>query len=463
MSTKSERVPSVRRRLFALLLLPAIGVLIAGTLSDYFTAAAPFREAYDQALIDTAIAVSTHVEVDQDGKPKIVLPPDAVSILRADSYDSIYFRVSGPDGRFIYGDEDLPELAPRVNNPARGDATYRGEKIRLVSYRTLGPAGAITVSVGETLHKRDRARRNILTTSLAVDVAQLGLVLAMIWFGVRVALAPLQNVEAQIAHRSARDLAPLGTASVPIEIRSLVSALNRLFLTVTQTSAAQRRFLESAAHQLRTPLTGLQAQLELLADEEAGSPTQPRLLMALEGARRLGHTTHQLLTLARSDQAANLNWELVPIDLPSIVETVITDRLTAADAAGIDLGAEIEPASVRGVAWLLTEALGNLTNNAIAYTPKGGSVTVRCGVREGAPFLRVTDTGIGIPPEERTRVLERFFRASNTRGGGSGLGLAIVNEVAQLHGAAVAIDAGPDGKGTAITIQFPVPPGAPAA
>jgi two-component system sensor histidine kinase TctE len=285
---------------------------------------------------------------------------------------------------------------------------------------------------------------------LAVDICQLGLVLLLIWIGVRLALGPLRTVEAQIASRSARDLTPLPRESVPTEIGGLVTALNRLFVTVRATSDAQRRFLESAAHQLRTPLTGLQVQLELLTEDPVAAPVRERLAPLLDATQRLTHTTQQLLALARSDEAANLRWEFTQLELSEIVEETVADRISAALGAGIDMGADTEPGTIQGVRWLLLEALSNLVNNAIAHTPTGGAITVRCG----ADFLEVSDNGVGIPVDEREQVLSRFFRGSNARGAGSGLGLAIVAEVAQMHGAAVSINAGPDGTGTTVRMTF---------
>jgi two-component system, OmpR family, sensor histidine kinase TctE len=447
--------PSVRKRLLALVLLPAVLILTAGTLSDYLTALTPYRDAYDQALLDAALAVSAHVRPDSQGQPSLSLPPDAIAILRWDSYDSIFFKVTNSAGTFIAGDRDLEELHVTSSNPARGYSQYHGERVRLVTYRAQNSAGLLKVSVAETLHKRDRTLSHILWSSLAVDLCELGLVLVLIWIGVRLALGPLRSVEAQISSRSARDLTPLPRESVPTEIESLVAALNRLFVTVRASSDAQQRFLESAAHQLRTPLTGLQIQLELLTEDEAATPVRERLSMLLEATQRLTHTTQQLLALARSDEAGSLRWEFTPIELSDIVESTVADRISAAIAAGIDIGAETEPGSVHGVRWLLLEALSNLANNAIAHTPAGGIVTIRCGVAAGVGFLEVSDSGIGIPVEEREQVLGRFFRGSNARGPGSGLGLAIVAEVAQLHGASVSIDSGPDGTGTSVRITFP--------
>lgn len=461
MRKPGERGLSIRRRLFALLLVPAALVLAVGTLSDYLASRAPLQDAYDQALIDAAIAIAAYVEPDARGHATLTLSPHAVTLLRSNSSDSIYFQVTGANNRFIAGDADLPQLDPDASNPTRGDAHYGGERIRMVAYREMSAAGPIIVTVAETMHKRDYTLNRILSSALLVDAAQLSLVLLLIWLGVRLAMAPLHQVERQIGSRSPRDLAPLPTSAVPVEVRSLVETLNRLFKLLRDTGSAQRRFLESAAHQLRTPLAGVQAQLELLAAEATAS-NRERLNRVLEATRRLAHTTHQLLTLARSDEAANLNWDFTSVDLAHVAETIVMQRLTAADLAGIDLGAQIEPARVHGVSWLLEEALGNLVNNAISHTPRGGSVTIRCGSAQGAAFLAVADTGVGIPIAERNQVLERFFRGSNARGEGTGLGLAIVNEVAQLHGASITIDTGPGERGTAIRLTFPRDAGASA-
>jgi len=144
---RDQRPRSIRRRLFGLLLVPSVLVLAAGTLSDYFTAVTPFREAYDQSLIDGALAVAANVRMDGNNRPTLTLPAEAVAILRADSSDSVYYRVSDSAGRLIAGDANLPE-APRSNtNPSRGYATFLDEPIRVVSYHTYTNAGMLTVSI----------------------------------------------------------------------------------------------------------------------------------------------------------------------------------------------------------------------------------------------------------------------------------------------------------------------------
>jgi len=446
---------SIRRRLLALLLIPTAAIAAVATWSDYRAASSLFEAGYDQALLDAALAIASNIDSRAAGQPTLALTPDAVTMLRTDSMDTIYYRVSGGDGRFIAGDADLPVLHQGGRNPTFGHAHFHGEHIRIASYRASGAAGAAIVTVAETLHKRNAARERVLRSSLAVDVAQLATALIVIWFGVDLAMAPLRAVERQLGARGTRKLEAFSTAGAPAEIRSLIDALNHLMAALRDAERAERAFLENAAHQLRTPLAGMLAQLELLA-AESPAPDAERIRAVLEGGRRLARTTHQLLALARSDAAARSASEFEWVSLTAVVDASVHTRLAAADRAGVELAAELEPAQARGIPWLLEEAFGNLVDNAIAATSAGGSVTLRCGVAGGHAFLEVADTGVGIPPDERARVLDRFYRASNARTSGSGLGLAIAGEVARIHAAELSLGEGAEGRGTVVRLTFGV-------
>jgi two-component system, OmpR family, sensor histidine kinase TctE len=445
---------TIRRRLLLTLFLPAVVVLAGGTVADYYATVRPLDQAYDEALIDTAVAIAAHTKKSANGEMELALSQDLRTILRPDARDSTFFRVGLADGTLVAGDEDLPTPSS-ASNPSLAETTYRGARVRVVAFKTFADGERITVTTGETMKQRVEARRRALWTSVASDAVIIGILVALIWLSVRWSLDPLRVVEDEIKRRSARDLTPLDVARAPHEIRGLITTLNRLFTTVGEHAGKQRQFLDNAAHQLRTPLAGIQAQLELMAADEPAPERQARLRRVLDAARRLSHTAQQLLMLARADESASLATEFALVDLASIVESTIADHVTQAETAGIDLGANIADASTRGIDWLIAEALRNLVGNALAHTPAGGSVTVSCGAWEGAPFLEVTDTGSGIPDADRDRVFSRFFRGSNARGPGSGLGLAIVKEVAAVHGASLSIDRGPSGIGTTVQLLFP--------
>src|SRR5262249_13552469 len=233
--------PSIRRRLFVTLFLPAAAVLMAGTASDHLLPLPPHTNAFDQELLDAALVLAAHVEKDPKGRLSLSLPVDALAMLRAGSQDSLYFRVSMTDGTLIAGDADLPSPAESGSGV---DAEYRGAEIRLIGHDDHVGRERITVAIAETTHQRDALRARILLTAVAADVVVLGLILALIWFSVHLSLHPLAKIEHQVAGRSPEDLTPISIGSVPAEIRSMISALNRVFSLVYENAASQRRFLE---------------------------------------------------------------------------------------------------------------------------------------------------------------------------------------------------------------------------
>lgn len=456
MTPHVEASATIRRRLLLLLLGPTAALLLAGAAIDYFTGLAPLRAAYDQSLADAALAVAAHVRTDSQGHVSMDLPPQAVAVLRTDSTDEIYYLVLGPDGGYVAGDSGLPTASDTLSNPTLRSGFYRGIPVRLASYRTSVAAGPVLVTVAETTQKRERVSGKLLTTVVAVDLLQLGAIVLLVWIGVGKGLQPLLTLRDQIAARSPRELGALEERRVPLEARGLVRALNRLFAAVRETGEAQQQFLANAAHQLRTPLSGMQAQLELLMRDPAALALHGRLQALYDGSRRLARTANQLLTLARAEPGANLYRVLAPVELSQLIRGTVAANIDRAIALGIDLGADVAPAQIAGVEWLLQELIENLLDNALHYTPRGGVVTARCGTLASAYFLEVEDNGPGIPEHERARVLERFYRVAGGGSDGSGLGLAIVNEIARVHGARISIASGVGGRGTRIRVEFPM-------
>jgi len=169
---------------------------------------------------------------------------------------------------------------------------------------------------------------------------------------------------------------------------------------------------------------------------------------------RIARLANQLLALARAERGGRVEPHSA-VDLKGLAESAADEWVHSALARDLDLGFELAPASVSGDALLLREALGNLVHNSIEYAPRGGHITVRTGARNGRPFIEIEDDGAGIPPQERERVLERFYRMPGTAGTGSGLGLAIVREIAAGHGAALEISHGMGGHGCRVAITFP--------
>ena len=450
-------VRSLRGRLLRVLLPPVAALLTLGAVVEYFLALEPASDAYDQALVDVGIALGERIRTSTDSIT-FDLPGAAEQVLRTDRYDTIYYLVRQADGAALAGDPGLPPI-PASQEPEDGviayDGEYAGQKIRVVAM--LVPCGGriCTVQVAETTAKRKSLARTIVLSSLVPELAITLLTLAIVWFGVQRGLVPLEDLSAEIRARSARDLRPIDPGRAPQEAQPLVAALNQLFGRVDESSRNQQRFLANAAHQLRTPLAGLQAHTELALAQDVPEAQRAELEQIQRATIRTARLATQLLALARAEPGGYRGEEFTAVNLRTVVEDAADEWVHRALAKEIDLGFELTDAPAQGDALLLREALGNLIHNAIEYTPPGGRVTVRTGLRNLRPFLEVEDDGPGIPAAERARVLERFYRVNGTAGTGSGLGLSIVSEIAAAHGAQIEINAGEGGRGCKVGLTFP--------
>lgn len=439
---------SLRAHLLRLLLPPIAALLAVGAVVAYYPTIEPATQAYDQALVDIGLALGSHIRVGQT-EYRFDLPPAVEQVLRTDRFDSIYYRVMSPAGLEIAGDADLP--APPGDAIAH-NTMYKGEKVRVVSVQAPCGRSACNVLVGETMVKREHLARDLLLQSLFPDFLIALATLVIVWFGVKRGLQPLSRLSDEIKARSAGDLRPIDAAGAPEETRPLVGALNGLLDEVSAASRKQQRFLADAAHQLRTPLAGLQAHTELALAQPMPQACRAQLEQVHRATIRTARLANQLLALARAEPGARSVTSSV--DLKGIAGGEADAWVRQSLGRDIDLGFELEPAPVEGDAFLLREALSNLVHNALEYSNRGGRVTVRTGRVNGHAFLEVEDDGPGIAQEERARVLERFYRVPGTPGTGSGLGLAIVREIAASHAASMFIADGSAG-GCRVGITFP--------
>ena len=428
-----------------------------GAVGQYFLALGPATDAYDQALMDVAIALGERIRA-ANGAVDFDLPGAAEQVLRTDKYDIIYYAVRRPDGSTLAGDAGLPPV-PTSEEPEDGviayDGEYRDEPIRLVAM--LVPCGGqiCVVQVAETINKRVNLARDIVVSSLVPELVVALITLAIVWVGVKRGLAPLEDLSAEIRARSPRDLRPIDPAQAPEEARPLVGALNQLFDQVAASSSNQQRFLANAAHQLRTPLAGLQAHTEIALAQGVPEENRAQLEQVHRATIRTARLANQLLALARAEPGGFRPDAFADVNLRTVVEDAADEWVHRAMVKEIDLGFELSDARLLGDAVLLREALGNLVHNALEYGPSGGRVTIRTGTRNARPYLEVEDDGPGIPPAEREQVLERFYRITGTAGTGSGLGLSIVREIAAAHGAQLEIGSGEQGHGCKVGLTFP--------
>lgn len=280
------------------------------------------------------------------------------------------------------------------------------------------------------------------------------LLAVFLWFGIGRGLKPLHQIASELSTRDATSMAPVMPQPLPGEVKPLVDALNDLLRRLERAFEAQREFVADAAHELRTPAMALSVHAELAQSAANADERQAALGQLQQGIARLGHLTQQLLTLARVEPgAAPAGHE--PVDLVALCKSVILDQLRSAEVKQLDLGlAEHDATWVLGDVGRLRILLRNLVDNAIRYTPAFGRVDVAVSADANGTLLEVRDDGPGIPPGERARVLDRFYRGSHQGQTGSGLGLAIVKRIAEQHGAELSLDAGIDAKGLRVSVRF---------
>ena len=447
--------PTLRSKLLRWVLVPLSLVLLADVIGSYVAVGAIVQSIYDGELAEIARELVLHLRADGQSIA-FDLSSDAERTLLLDQYDHVYYSVHAADGRVIAGRADLPQRPAAPGSLGFDDASYEGAPVRVaVLSRTL-EHHTVIIEVAETMVKRTMLAHKLL---LGVALPQVGLILLaalLVWLGVARGLAPLEQLRRAVAARSHLDMSALEAPDVPGEVRPLVAAVNELMQRLGGVLDFQARFIADTAHQLRTPVAGLKAHIEVALREKTLAQTRGALAHLYTSAERLSRLVGQLLSLARNEPHSARTENFTPLDFNKLAFDTTTEWVTHAYKKNIDLGFEGADGvvMVRGDATRLTELINNLVDNAIRYTPAGGRVTVQVR-REPCPQLVVSDDGPRIPVEERERVFERFHRLLGTHAEGSGLGLAIVRDIASLHEAKIDLVEDADGVGNTFTVSFP--------
>jgi two-component system OmpR family sensor kinase len=332
-----------------------------------------------------------------------------------------------------------------------------GETFRVLV--ATGPSGR-QIAVSQETGLRDEiaqasAERTIMPLLILVPI-----LLAAVADITRKLFRPVGALAQELDRRPDQALHSIGMRSIPLEVRPFIDAINRLLRRVDLSMQTRRRFVQDAAHELRSPLTALSLQAERLAQVEMSPPARERLAALRAGIDRGRVLLDQLLSLARVQSAP-----LTPssqVSVRAVYRDVLEDLMPLAEARGIDIGIEgADDATVHASQTDLTALVKNLVDNALRYTPAGGKVDLSVAVEGGEVVLRVADTGPGIPSEARLHVLEPFYRLANQDTIGSGLGLSIVKAVADRMGAGLSLETSNAATGTGLTVTVRVPLPAP--
>ncbi len=428
---------------------------------------------YDQSLREHVAALARQVS-SVDGRPQLELLGMAQAFLRSDEIDNVYFHLLDGDGRLIAGDKELPvpkrvDALPKNENGEVHfrDDEYRGQTLRVAYLRLPAPDAAhqrwALIEVGETTEKRSQLANKIIASVILPQFVIIPLAVVLVWFGLSQGLRPLTRLRDRIHARREADLSPIALGRVPEELRPLTEAFNSMLARMQHNVDAQRRFIADAAHQMRTPLTGLKTQAQLAMRESDPAELRHALRQILIGVDRASHLVDQLLALAHAEASGHAQQALLELDLDQLLREIVETWVVRALDRHIDLGFESTGAVlIQGNAFLLREMINNLIDNALRYTPAGGRVTARVVAQGDFALLEVEDSGSGISDEESQKVFDRFYRGEGADGEGSGLGLAIVREIAELHLAAASLRPksrstdGDEQSGCVARIVFPI-------
>jgi two-component system sensor histidine kinase TctE len=439
-------VNSIRLRLLAWLFGPILLFNFAAAALTYVLAWTPAQLAFDQGLLDSATALARQVA---GGAPLSTLAAPG----EPDDPDTTWFAVRrATDGALMAGVAAVPAGA----GPGVHDARIGADPVRFASRGLMVSGKPMMVTVAKTIRQRQQVKRAIARALVLLEMAFTFGLAGLAWFSIGNGLAPLARLRSALNRRERAELSPLDPAATPTELAPVVGAFNSLLERLDASASAQDAFLADVAHQLRTPLAGAKLQLEWLAGRHAGdAASQHALALMTQANERMIRQTNQLLALARAEPGRAVKVRFAALDLADVVAESVQVFVDQAAARRIDLGFELAPAQVMGERFMLRDLVDNLVDNALRYTPAGGSVTVRTRHHVGATTLEVEDSGPGIPVTQRASVFQRHVRLDQQTSG-SGLGLSIVRDIAQVHGASATVNDASAHGGALFAVTFPV-------
>jgi two-component system OmpR family sensor kinase len=445
------RVPvvthSLRGRLLWFLLAAITMAAIAQAMIAYRSALSDADQIFDYHMQQMAMSLRSSATLTNKAADTAADPEN----------DDLVVQVWTPDGAQVF------RSLSRAALPQRAVLGFSNVRVNKTTYRIFSvQTSNQTVQVAQDMAVRQRMAGTLALRTVGPIAVMAPVLMLVVWWVVSGSLAPVSRVKRQVAARQADDLSPVSENDLPDEVLPLVQELNLLFVRVRTAFEAQQHFVADAAHELRTPLAALKLQvlsLERAPDESARKVAVSRVTSGIERATRL---VEQLLVLARQEGSTS-EIKLEPVNLSDVVKRVLGDMNGLAQARQIDLGLyHAEDVLVAGHQDALLILLRNLVDNAIKYTPAGGTVDIDmqrsvAATKNAKPriLLSVEDSGPGIPAEERERVFSRFYRVPGSPAGGSGLGMAIVQSIAERHSAVLSLDQSERLGGLKVMVDFP--------
>jgi heavy metal sensor kinase len=436
-----------------------VAVLIGSDVAIYF-----LLRHHLLVLTDAALREELAEVVDEVGRVKRTEALPAELRIRFPGHEGYDFQVSQPAGESVFRSDGIKNSGLPLAARSGAESSYGSVDlepighVRLGSREARGPAGPLVVTVAVSLVPNDRALRQLLAVLLTTGPLALAGALGGGYLLARKALAPVDQIVSAAAEITASRLdRRLETTNADDELGRLATTLNDMIGRLERSFDEVRRFTADAAHELRTPLSMMRTAAEVAlraprsAEEDAGV-----LEDLLEEIERLSRLVSQLLFLCREDGGLEMG-PREKVCLDEVVREVSDHMQVIAHEKGVNLEVGCSQVCVvQGDRDRLRQLLFNLLDNAIKYTPPGGSVSVRDESANGRSQIVVTDTGIGIPAEHLSHVFDRFYRVDPARSAedGTGLGLSICRSIADAHQGQLVIESCA-GQGTTVTLSLP--------
>ena len=432
------------------------------------------RETFDRDLSETAQSLGLIFKKSSEKKLHDI-DEYSISLLLKEPHDKMFYSIRDDQGRFLFGNPDVIYQKADDLDPTDPDdfnvyfGKIKNESVRIVSIPVEHSINKVKkqffIQVAETRNQRTEIQRQIIFWIVIPQLILLISALILVRFAVKKGLSPILYLNEKIISRSYKDLKPIDIQNVPLEVDRLVGSLNNLMNELDNAIKSENRFVNDAAHQLRTPLAGILAQIQLAQESQDTEEIKNRLEQISQSSKRLIHIINQLLSLSKTQPEAMHASQFIKLDLVTLVKKTMEDLFPLADSKKIDLGYEGSKteAFIMGHEEKLYDLIHNLIENGIKYTPNLGKVNVSIKSTDNKICLFVEDTGKGIPKEDQPNIFKRFYRGDNvTQSGedaGAGIGLAIVKEIANMHEATIEIDSRNEKPGTRFYVYFdPVAP-----
>lgn len=431
------RPNSLRTRLIIIILTPLLVLSLIAAVWQFHTTTTRAENIFDRGLLSAALAISRDVAV-SDGD---AISPSTRRLINDTSGGTLFYHVYAPDGVFVTGYSTPPALPKNAPNtlvdPFFYDGRYQEEDVRVLRFQDVtvvsGVAGVFNITVWQNADVRSSFVRDVLSRSFAIIALLVISVAVVVWFGVRLGLRPLLDLEHAIAKRTPSELEPI-RRFVPVETQGLVTTLNHLLDRVSRRISSKDEFISNAAHQLRNPVAGVLALAEAVESAPNAQAAKARSAELVQAAREASDLTNKLLSFERASET-DIRTTGVPTDFNALIRNVSDSFSAQNQTRNIALSHALPSTDVTIHAdeTMLREALLNILTNAVVHGgPEVSKIEMNLSVDGQNAILTLTDDGRGIPPDRHVEAISRFSQAGG--GPGSGLGLPIAAKVMQNHG-----------------------------